>query len=498
MAQSKTNQALVSGLNAIKSSVGLTPQQTNALKTTTQQPQSTSQALASGLNAVTSGIGFNQQQLNALNNKAQQAQNQFDLDAFMAKLNKQNQSYLNALNQQNQNIEARINALNQAKQAQAVADLGKARDASLSNLSSEESAIKPTYYDKRNSTAATNMIGRRTLAEELASRGESNSGVADQANISANMSLQGETGALNRQEASDIADIARRRTGVQNAYESDVASAKAGLEAAAMQNLIDQYNSDRLFKLQEAGVTGNYNGTQTLDALNAARNYALNEAGITGVYKGSKTQDSLNADRNYALNEANLTGLYNGNKTLAAQNQSFNQNLATQQFNQEKQQQKLDNLYRQQTFDYQKSRDAVSDNQWQQQMNLNLRQQSYQEAQQKIENALSQRRISQEDASQALQWAKFNADQDPNSIDNQLKKQQIDTNTQTKITSQVNSVIDNYNNLYTTKKYNKDTGETSMTADKKSILDSIKASVQSGKMTEDIARQVAGYYGISL
>ncbi len=428
MAQStvKTNQALVSGLNAVKSSIGLTPQQTNAIKTTTQQPQTTSQALASGLNAIKSSIGLNQPQINALNNKAQQAQNQFDLDAFMAKLNQQNQSYLNALNQQNQNIEARINALNQAKQAQAVADLGKARDASLSNLSSEESAIKPTYYDKRNSTAATNMIGRRTLAEELASRGESNSGVADQANISANMSLQGQTGALDRQEASDISDIARRRTGVQNAYESDIASAKAGLEAATMQNLIDQFNADRLFKLQEAGLTGNYGGTQTLEALNASRNFALNEAGLTGTYKGNQTLDALNAARNYALNEAGLTGVYNGNKTLDAQNQEFNQNLATKQYNLQATQQKLDNLYRDKTFDYQKSRDAVADAQWQKQLNLDLRKQTFAEAQQKIENALAQQRISQTEASQALEKAKFDADQDPNSIDNKMKKAQID------------------------------------------------------------------------
>lgn len=329
-------------------------------------------------------------------------------------------------------IEARINALNQAKQAQAIYDLGKARDTQLSNLTTEEAAIKPAYYDKRNSTAATNMMGRRTLAEELASRGEAKSGVADQANISANMSLQGETGTLNRQEASDIADIARRRTGIQNAYESDVASAKANLEAAAMQNLIDQYNTDREFKLQEAGTTGTYNGNQTLDALNAAKNFALNESSVTGTY--------------------------NGSPTLASQSQTFNQNLTTKQYNQDVKQQKLDNLYRQQTFDYQKSRDAVSDSQWQQTMNLNLRQQSYQEAQQKIENALSQKRISQEDASQALQWAKFNAEQDPSSLDNQYKKAQIDSlsgKTNTSTTATIDDYASTINSLYVPNSTNK-------------------------------------------
>lgn len=374
--------------------------------------------------------------------------------------------------QNDASIQDRINQLAEAKKAQAIADLGKARDTQLSNLLGEESAIKPKYYDARNATASTNMANRRTLAEELAARGETNSGVADQANINANMSLQGNLGTLNRQETADFSDIARRRTGVQNAYESDVASAKANLEALAMQKLIDQYNADRAFKLQEAGVTGTYGGNQTFDAINANRNFALNQAGITGTYNGQQTMD--------------------------AQNQAFNQNMATQQYNQALKQQKLDNLYRQQTFDYQKSRDAVSDNQWQQSMNLNLRQQTFSEAQQRIENAYQARQISLDEKNQALQWAKYNADQDPNSLDNRLKKQQIEANTQSKLASQVNTIIDNYNNLYTTKAYNQSTGTTTVTPNKTSILNALHASVISGTMSEDTARQVAGYYGISL
>lgn len=296
-------------------------------------------------------------------------------------------------------IMAYINALNQAKQDQAIAALGRARDTQLTNLAGEEAGIKPMYYDKRNATAASNMMGRRSLAEELASRGETNSGVADQANINANMSLQSETGLLNRQESADIADIARRRTGVQNAYESDVANARAGLEAAAMQALIDQYNADRLFKLNEAGLTGTYNGGQT----------------------------------------------------LAAKNQEFNQNLSSKQFDREGEQMKLDNLYRDKVFNYEKSRDAVADSQWQQAMNLDLRKQTFQETQAGIENALSQRRITRDEAEQALQWAKFNAEQDENSLDNQLKRAQIDglngkTNTNT--TATVDDYASTINSLY--------------------------------------------------
>jgi uncharacterized membrane protein YccC len=132
--------------------------------------------------------------------------------------------------------------------------------------------------------------------------------------------------------------------------------------------------------------------------------------------------------------------LYNGQQTLAAQQQA----LAAKQ-------QDLDNLYRSQVFDYNKSRDTVSDTQWQKTMNLNLRQQSFSEAQQNIQNALSQQRISQEDASQALQWAKFNADSDPNSFDNKLKQSQLDLNTYSKSSAVLNDAIQRLDSMYLTK-----------------------------------------------
>lgn len=67
---------------------------------------------------------------------------------------------------------------------------------------------------------------------------------------------------------------------------------------------------------------------------------------------------------------------------------------------------------------------------WQKQFTFN-------EMQHKIENALAQKRISQDGAQIALAQARFAADQDPNSLDNQYKRMQIqnmqqDNNTQLK------------------------------------------------------------------
>lgn len=61
--------------------------------------------------------------------------------------------------------------------------------------------------------------------------------------------------------------------------------------------------------IQEAGLTGQYNGSQTLDAQQIAFQKALQEAGLTGMYNGGLTQDAIS-------NMAGLTGYFNGQPTL--------------------------------------------------------------------------------------------------------------------------------------------------------------------------------------
>jgi hypothetical protein len=145
-----------------------------------------------------------------------------------------------------------IKALQKAKEDTIISGLTNSRDRALSGLQREQSTIRPMYYDKRNQVASQNQMNRRTLAEELARRGEVGSGVQDEANIRANMSLQGETGALNRQEAADVSDIERRRSDVGTSFEFDVANAKAGLEAASLEQAIAEMQRQRDMAREDA------------------------------------------------------------------------------------------------------------------------------------------------------------------------------------------------------------------------------------------------------
>lgn len=297
---------------------------------------------------------------------------------------------------QEPSMEELIRELQEAAKRQRISALDKSRNTALSNLSSEESRLHPLYYDARNRAAGTSDVSKMNFAQYMASRGiEGNAGAMPE--IYRNVGLQNTLGGLKRDEAAARSDIERRRTGIQNAYQSDLAAAEAGADSDMLRMLIDQYNADRQYGLQEAGLTGQLGGQQT----------------------------------------------------LAARGQEFDQALAVRNALAQEKQQELDNLYRQDVFDYNKSRDAVADTQWQQAMNLDLRKQSFTEAQKQIENSLAQRRITNDEAQQAIQWAKWEAEQDPDSLDNQIKRQTLENNDYLMGQQELNQAISQIDNLYT-------------------------------------------------
>lgn len=260
---------------------------------------------------------------------------------------------------------------------------------------------------------------------------------------------------------------------------------------AALQKAIADLNAEQPLKQQEVQQQLQSEQAKALmDAQQYGMDYALKMANLTGNVEVSPgvSMPTLEAQR-YMSDESYRNKAFDYGVSQDTLNRSDTLN-----------QRNLDNLYRQQAFDYNKSRDTVADTQWQQSMNLNLRQQSFSEAQQRIQNALAQKRISQDDASQALQWAKYNAEQDPNSFDNKLKTQQFEMNNQSKDNAALNTIIDNYNKVYVNQAVDPENpyGDKITVINKKGILDSLRAAVESGSMAEAKAKQIAAYYGISL
>jgi hypothetical protein len=211
-----------------------------------------------------------------------------------------------------------INDLAEAQKQAALAGLEKSKNQSLSDLTAAKGKIEPAYYTQRNNASTDAQVAARNFAEYMAQRGGNNavgnSGSMAQSNIANNLSLQGNLGSLATGEAADYATNAKQVGDVNTAYNSDVASAEAGVDATKLQNLINaqqqyntnmlnQYNADRSYNYQVGRDTVNdtgytQNGVQTLaaqQALAGIQGQNLNNAaqGIQNQYLAQQIQAGL-------------------------------------------------------------------------------------------------------------------------------------------------------------------------------------------------------------
>lgn len=162
--------------------------------------------------------------------------------------------------------EADLQALKEAQKKKAIADLETQKQQSLSNLNAEESQVKPTYYKKKDTANVQSQIAGKNFAEYLVNTGRSNSGIGAQAELSRQNNLQRSLNDLNTEEAGVLADIARRKTDVNNAYESGLASANAQIEADYITNLLNQRQQQWEREFQEK----QFEYQKQQDALNRA------------------------------------------------------------------------------------------------------------------------------------------------------------------------------------------------------------------------------------
>jgi len=144
-----------------------------------------------------------------------------------------------------------INEMKRAQRQARIAQLDKAKSAALGALDTEKANVAPIYYDKRNQAAAQADIGAMNFAQYMAARGIKGAAGA-MPEIYRQAGLQGQIGALDRQEAANLAAIERQRSLIEQGYASDVAAAQADIESQAMQAAIDQWNRDRAYALQQA------------------------------------------------------------------------------------------------------------------------------------------------------------------------------------------------------------------------------------------------------
>lgn len=149
------------------------------------------------------------------------------------------------------NYEAELNNLRAAQTRAATANLENTRNQALSDLQAEQMKNTATFGAQRSTANAQNRMSARNFQEYLASTGRANSGLSAQARMQNANNLSTSLNTLNAGEAAALADINRRTTDTNNAYNTGLASASANIEADYIKNLLDQREKALARDLQE-------------------------------------------------------------------------------------------------------------------------------------------------------------------------------------------------------------------------------------------------------
>jgi len=237
---------------------------------------------------------------------------------------------------------ADITALGASRKQAAILGLSNARDKSLSDLSAANGKIEPAYYNQRDSVSTDNQIGAKNFAEFLSQRGSNNavgnSGSMAQNNIANNVSLQGSLGNLATSQASAYADNAKSVADVGVAYNNDVASTSAGIDATNMEQLVNARTQAEASRLAQANADRSYNYQVSRDTVGDT-NYTnqntynqgqdlINQTGK--LSDGTYTQQGQSNATAQQLQVAQLAEIQNPNSTT---NQLSKLGLKTAQLN---------------------------------------------------------------------------------------------------------------------------------------------------------------------
>jgi hypothetical protein len=199
-----------------------------------------------------------------------------------------------------------LNRLKTAQRNAAVADLENTRNQALSNLQAERNQNAATYNTQRSSANAQNRLSARNFQEYLASTGRANSGLSAQARMQNANNLNTSINNLNAGEASALADINRRTTDAQNAYNTGLAGANATIEANYIQNLLNERQKQWEREMQEKQYQESVRQFNENLALQRAQLYSKSRGSGGGSSSTKKTTNNRYVDTGNTV-AANIT-----------------------------------------------------------------------------------------------------------------------------------------------------------------------------------------------
>lgn len=226
------------------------------------------------------------------------------------------------------NYEAELNNLKAAQQRAATANLENTRNQALSDLQAEQMKNTSTYNAQRSAANAQNRMSARNFQEYLASTGRANSGLSAQASMQNANNLNTSINTLNAGEAAALADINRRTTDANNAYNTGLASANANIEANYIQNLLEQRNKELERQMQERQFQESirqFNEQMAYNYKQLYSNFSRGSGSRGGKSGGSTSGESIDLSGNNTQQTNNKTKNNNSkNYSQSRSDYSFN------------------------------------------------------------------------------------------------------------------------------------------------------------------------------
>lgn len=136
--------------------------------------------------------------------------------------------------------ETQLNKMKEAQKQSAIADLETTRNQALSDLQQERETNAANYNTQRNQANVQNQIAAKNFKEYLVNSGRSNSGIMPQYEMNRQNNLQRSLNDINSSQNMALADINRRGSLANQAYNTGLQSANATIEANYINNLLAQ------------------------------------------------------------------------------------------------------------------------------------------------------------------------------------------------------------------------------------------------------------------
>lgn len=172
------------------------------------------------------------------------------------------------------------------------------RNQALSNLQAEQQKNAATFNQQRNTANAQNRLSAKNFQEYLASTGRANSGLNAQARMQNANNLNTAINSINSGESAALADINRRTTDANNAYNSGLASANAQIEADYIKNLLNEREKELNRQLQERQFNESVRQFNENLALQKAQLYSRFSGGSGGGRSYSRRSPGGSGDDN--------------------------------------------------------------------------------------------------------------------------------------------------------------------------------------------------------